>query len=230
MSEQGTSSVKLGLFVLAGLSLLILTLYMIGKNQHLFGSNFEVKARFRNVSGLTGGSNVRFSGIQAGTVKSIKLIDDTSIEVTMLIDEQMKLYIHKNSLASIGTEGLMGNKIVNILPGKTTAPLLQEGDLLPTQRMINTDELLQTLSRSNDNIADISEGLKSTIQRINSSTALWGILNENSLAVNLKASLGNISQASANANNMMKDLRSIITDVRNGKGSVGALLTDTSLS
>ncbi|HTI10538.1 MAG TPA: MlaD family protein [Puia sp.] len=230
MSVQGKSNVKLGLFVLAGLFLLILTLYLIGKNQHLFGSNFEVKARFRNVSGLTSGNNVRFSGIQVGTVKGIKLIADTSIEVTMLIDEGMRSYIHKNSLASIGTEGLMGNKIVNIMPDKEIAPPVKEGDLLPTQRVINTDEMLQTLFRTNNNIADISEALKSTVDRINNSSALWGILNESSLAANMKTSLLNIRQASMHASDMTGDLRDIILDIKQGKGSVGALLTDTSLA
>lgn len=230
MSVQGKSDVKLGLFVLAGLLLLILTLYMIGKNQHLFGSNFEVRARFRNVSGLMSGNNVRFSGIQVGTVKSIQLITDTSIEVTMRIDEGTKSYIRKNCVASIGTEGLMGNKIVNILPDKEPSLPVKAGDILPAQRVINTDEMLQTLFRTNNNIADISETLKSTVDRINNSTALWGILNENSLAANMKASLLNISQASVHANDMARDLRDIIRDVKDGKGSVGALLTDTSLT
>jgi phospholipid/cholesterol/gamma-HCH transport system substrate-binding protein len=230
MAAQNKNNIKLGLLVLAGLFLFILTLYIIGKNQHLFGSNFQIKARFENVNGLMKGNNIRFAGIQAGTVKSIKIINDTTIEVTMLIDNAMKPYVLKNAKVSVGTEGLIGNKIINIVPSKETAPVAEQGDLLQTQKIINTDEMLQTLYKTNNNIADISEELKSTVGRINSSTALWGILNEKSLAANLKASLYNISQASEKANEMVGDLRAIIGDVNNGKGSVGSLLKDTSLS
>jgi phospholipid/cholesterol/gamma-HCH transport system substrate-binding protein len=230
MSEQKVSNIKTGLFVLAGLFLLIFTLYMIGKNQNLFGSNFEVKARFRNVNGLISGNNIRFSGIQVGTVKDIRIIDDTTIEVEMLIDDKMKSFIHKNALASIGTEGLMGNKIVNILPMEGEAPAVQAGDVLAAQKGIDTDEMLQTLDKTNGNIADISAELKNTVHRINNSPALWDILNEKSLAVNMKASLEHISDASATADAMIRDLHTIVSDIKRGKGAAGTLLTDTAFA
>ena len=230
MLAEEKSNVRLGLFVLAGSFFLIMTLYMIGKNQNFFGSNFALMARFKNVNGLTRGDNIRFSGIQVGTVKSIKLINDTTIEVIMLIDHQMMPYIHKNAVASIGTEGLMGNKIVNILPGTQTGQSIEEGDLLSTKKIISTDEMLQTLDKTNSNIAEISENLKTAVLRLDSSKALWGILNDASLAINMKASLDNIREASAHANVMVTELHGIVTDVKNGKGLVGSLLTDTSLA
>ena len=227
MATGEKSNIKLGLFVLAGSFLLILTLYMIGKNQNIFGSNFELRARFRNVNGLTAGNNIRFSGIQVGTVKKIKVLNDTTIEVTMLVNDDMKTYIHRNARASIGTEGLMGNKIINILPSDQPGLPVAQGDLLPVNRSVNTDEMLQTLSRTNENIEEISEGLQSAVQRLNNSKALWAILGEASLAANLKISLQNISLASARASGMMADLHSMVADIKNGKGSVGAILTDT---
>jgi phospholipid/cholesterol/gamma-HCH transport system substrate-binding protein len=96
MATKKINNIKLGLFVLAGLLLLILGLYMIGRDSNLFGRNFELRARFENVQGLTPGNNIRYSGIQVGTVKKVKIISDTLIEVTMLIDEKMKSFIHKN--------------------------------------------------------------------------------------------------------------------------------------
>lgn len=230
MPDHKSNNIKLGLFVLAGLLLLVFSLYMLGRNENLFGSNFELRARFRNVSGLTKGNNIRFSGIQIGTVKSVKIANDSSIEVIMLIDEKVKSYIRENAVASIGTEGLMGNKVINITPVAGTAKQVEENDFLPVQKSINTDEMLQTLNKTNNNIAGISEDLKTTVERINKSSALWGILNEGSLAENLKTSLKNISLASANARDMTKELNTIIADVRNGKGSAGALLTDTAFS
>ena len=196
----------------------------------MFGSNFELKVHFKNAAGLTKGNNVRLSGIQVGTVKSVKFLNDSTIETVILISKKAKPYIHKNAVASIGNEGLMGNKIININPGKEISIEVEDGDTIGTKITFDTEEMMETLSKSNRNIAVISEGLKSTVQKINNSSALWGILNDKSLSVNLRASLNNISKASANANDMVKDIHGIIADIKNGKGSLGMLLTDTSFA
>lgn len=230
MAHSRTSNLKLGLLVLSGLFLFILTLYVIGKNENFFGSSFEIRARFTNVNGLLPGNNVRFAGIQAGTVKRIRIIDDTTIEVVLSIDKDMKPYIHKNALSTIGTEGLMGNKVINILPQTGPAAVVQVGDLLSTPKAVSTDEMLQTLANTNYNIADISVDLKATIRRINQSSAFWTILGDGGLARNLQSSLFNINQASANANGMTRDLRDIVSDAKNGKGSIGSLMRDTAFA
>jgi len=227
MATPTNSSTKLGLLVLSGLFLFILTLYIIGKNQNMFGSSYKLKARFTEVNGLMKGNNIRFSGIQAGTVKSIRIIDDTTIEVVMMINNDLKPYIHTNADASIGTEGLIGNKVINITPGKGIASIAEDGDMLNTRRLVNTEDMLQTLSKTNDNIATISEGLKQTVQRINTSAALWRLLNDSSLPANTRSALAHIRQASANADRLTGDLQGLISDVRHGKGAAGTLLADT---
>ena len=85
MVKKIVNNVKLGVFVVSGLAFLVLLLFMIGKNKSLFGSSYLLKAKFENVQGLIPGNNVRYSGIQAGTVKTIKIINDTTIEVSMMI-------------------------------------------------------------------------------------------------------------------------------------------------
>jgi phospholipid/cholesterol/gamma-HCH transport system substrate-binding protein len=227
MEEPVKNNFKLGLLVLAGLSLLILALYSIGKNQHLFGANFELKVRFTNASGLMTGNNIRFSGIQVGTVRHIEILNDTTIEVTMLIDKKVEHFIHINAVASIGTEGLMGNKVINITPSRTAAPLAEAGSMLPTQKNINTDEMLQTLYRTNNNIADISDDLKNTIHRIRNSTALGNLLDDSSLAIRLRSSLVHIDRAAANAQSFTKDIQDMIAHAKEGQGSIGQLITDT---
>ena len=114
MRNKKVDNAKVGLLVLLGLVFLVLTLYMIGKNRNLFGSTFTIKAVLNNVNGLVPGNNVRFKGIDVGTVKSITVANDTAIYVIMTIDKNMKPYIKKNAIASVGTDGLMGNKLINI--------------------------------------------------------------------------------------------------------------------
>jgi phospholipid/cholesterol/gamma-HCH transport system substrate-binding protein len=230
MSKKTSSNIKLGIFVLSGLAFLILMLYLIGKNENLFGSSFELKARFQNVLGLRSGNNIRYSGIQSGTVKKINILNDTTIEVVMLIDKKMKKYIRKSAIASIGTDGLMGNKLVNIYPSKEPAALVEDGDILQIRKTIDTDDMLQTLAKTNNDVSVIASELKSTVQRINNSTAAWKILNDESLPQNIRSSVANIRAATAKANEMVNNFNTLITDVKNGKGSLGAILTDSSIA
>lgn len=228
MAKRILDNVKLGIFVITGLVLLIFFLYLLGKNQSIFASRFEVKARFENVSGLVAGNNVRVSGIVVGIVEEVKLVNDTLVMVTLALDDEMRNVIRKNALASIGTDGLIGNRVVNILPAKEPAPLIEPGDILQSQKETSTEEMLRTLDQTNRNILVISEGLKQTIERINKSTQLATLLEDPSLSRNVKTALLNLRTATGTASETMEDLHLAIGDIRGGKGALGFLLTDTS--
>lgn len=230
MATKAINNLKLGIFVLAGLAIMIFALYMIGRDTNMFGRNYILKVRVDNVHGLTRGNNVRYSGIQVGTVKRVRILSDTLIEISMLIDEKMKKYIHKTDIVSMSTDGLMGNHILNIIPAKDGSPLAEDGDILSIKKSVNTDEMLETLDKTNRNIAEVSEELKSTVRRINSSTAFWKLLNDASIPENLRMSMFNIRKATATADKMVNDLHAVINDVKNGKGSLGAILTDTAIA
>lgn len=229
MAKRIANHLRLGVFVIAGLFFLVVLLYMIGQNQNLFGSTFVLKARFENASGLMPGNNVRFAGINAGTVDDVKVLNDTTIEVTMLIKTKMKEFIRKNAEASVGSDGLMGNKLVNITSVKYPAPIVEENDILRSGRTMDTEEMLKMLGGTNDEIAEIVAGLKLTISKINNSAALWQVLNDQTLPDYLRASLINVRYSTEGMNKMVSDLQSVVGNVRSGKGTVGALLTDTLL-
>lgn len=230
MSDSPGRNIRLGTMVLAGLALLITTLYIIGKNENMFGSHFSLRVRFRNINGLMIGNNIRFAGIQAGTVRQIRVLNDTTIELELLLDTKLQPYIHKNALAAVGTEGLIGNKIVNIIPVPERAPVVEPGDLLASQHSVSTDDMLLTLDHTNRNIAEITDGLKVTVSRINSSSALWNLLNDRRIPADVRRSLANLRSATEQAQNMTADLHNITQDIRNGKGSVGRLLVDTAFA
>ena len=129
MNTESQHKIKLGIFVIAGSLLLILGLYMIGKNKNIFGRTITITAYFDNISGLQPGNNVRYSGIDIGTVDGVRILNDSTIEVSMNIKDEMVEIVRMNSFASIGTDGLMGNKLINIDPellmlrrSKTEAP------------------------------------------------------------------------------------------------------------
>lgn len=230
MAKRTIDNLKLGIFVLTGLVLLIAFLYLLGKNQSIFTSRFEVEAHFENVSGLVPGNNVRVSGIVVGIVERIKLVSDTLVIVTLALDDDMSKVIRKNAIASIGTDGLIGNRVVNLLAAKEPAALIEPGDILQSLKDVSTEEMLRTLDQTNKNILVISEDLKQTIGRINQSSQLTALLNDPSLSQNIKAALLNLRNATGEASETMQDLHLAVGDVREGKGTVGYLLKDTSMA
>jgi phospholipid/cholesterol/gamma-HCH transport system substrate-binding protein len=117
MKKNSTNKIKLGIFVTLGLAVLILAIYFIGEKQLLFKNTFRLTGVFRNVAGLQAGNNVRLSGINIGTVENISLVSDTTVRVDIVIDESSRKFIKKDAIATIGSEGLIGNKVLVINPG-----------------------------------------------------------------------------------------------------------------
>lgn len=227
MAKKTINYLKLGLFVVAGIGFLIVLLYVIGRNQNMFGKTFVLKARFENVHGLMRGNNIRFGGVNAGTVGNVDVINDTTFEVTLLVKSKFRGHIHKNARVNITTDGLMGNKLINIIPARTAAPLVDGGDVLLSTKSPDTDEMLEVLANTNKDVAFIAQQLKQTIERVNTSKAVWDILNDETLPTNLRASLLRMKSASENLDQLTTNLNLIIYDVKSGKGTVGELLTDT---
>ncbi len=199
---------------------------MIGRNQNLFGSNFSLKARFKAVSGLTDGNNVRFSGINAGTVKGIQIINDTCIEVNMVLNKKLQSFISKSALAEIGNEGLMGNKVINLTPGTIPASPVEDGDMLQSKAEVNTGSMLETFSRTNDNVEVISSDLKFALKRLNSSKPLWEILEDTSLSRDITVTLRNFRKSSESFTSSASDLKDMISSIKKGEGVAGMLIAD----
>ena len=226
-NNKSLENSKLGLFVVAGLVFLVFSLYMIGRNQSLFGSTFAVTAEFNNVNGLVPGNDVRFSGIEVGTVDRIDLISDTTALVRMLIQTKYKDYIHQNAIATVGTDGLMGNKLINIKSASGTSPLVGEGSKIQTRKPVETDEMLQTLNTTNKNVAIITANLKEITIKLNQSNSLWSILSDTVMAADLKKVVKDIRAASINTSGLTRDAAEMVRKFKNGRGPAMALFTDT---
>ncbi|HSM64287.1 MAG TPA: MlaD family protein, partial [Gillisia sp.] len=146
MKKSSSQLIKLGLFVVIGTMLLIAALYFIGNRQHLFTKNIQLYSEFENVNGLQTGNNVRYSGINVGTVGNIEMTDSAKIVVQMMIEEKTGKYIRKDAIASIASDGLVGSMVVNILPGSLNLPKVISGDTITSYSRIGADEMLSTLN------------------------------------------------------------------------------------
>src|ERR1700754_5167731 len=157
-----SNNIKLGIFVICGLIILVTALYLVGANKNNWGSGIQVKIQFSDLDGLVEGDNVLYAGVAAGSVKKVQILNDTTIEVIILVNNKTGRFIHRNSVATIGSEGLMGNKVINITPGKRSASIINDGDYLPASQTEGIEQMLPKLSRIGDNVAVVSEVLKNT--------------------------------------------------------------------
>jgi phospholipid/cholesterol/gamma-HCH transport system substrate-binding protein len=159
MKKDAGSTIKLGVFISLGVAVLILGIYFIGEKQQIFKKTFRVSGVFRDVAGLQEGNNVRFSGINVGTVDNIRIASDSSVRVEILIGEGTRQFIKKDAVASIGSEGLMGNKILVITPGTGGQAEIENNDSVRTVQPINLDDLFTSLKTTIDNTNDITNDL-----------------------------------------------------------------------
>ncbi len=230
MNTQSENRIKLGVFVLIATLFLILGLYNIGSKKNFFSSKINVSAKFDDILGLLPGNNVRFNGINIGTVSKVYAISDSIIKVEFTINEDETKYISKNAIASIGTDGLLGNKLINISSGKVDGKTIKEGDNLGTLKSLKINLAMRTLINSNENVKKITENLINITESFNNEASLWKLLNDPEISKNVKNAIVEFKQTGANSAIITGDLSKIIKDVLNGKGSVGALLMDTSIS
>lgn len=230
MKTKAADNAKLGTFVMAGLLFLIVTLYMIGKNRNLLGATFTIKAIVSNVNGLLPGNNVRFKGIDVGTVKDIQIANDTGIYVIMTIDDKMKPYIRQNAIASIGTDGLMGNRLMNINSQPGEAPPVKEGSVIQSRKPIETDEMLRTLNTTNNNMERITSNLYEITIKLNSSKSLWNLLSDTVITSDLKIAVKDFRKAGTNTAELTANVKSMVKRFGQGQGLATAVFTDSVLS
>lgn len=195
MKKSNSNKIKLGVFVVLGLVLLIVGIYFIGQKQQLFSTNFHIHSVFKDISGLQVGNNVRFSGINVGVVENIALIADTAVRVDLIIDENVRKFIKKDARAIIGSDGLMGNKIIVIIPGTAGKTAIEDNDNIATSSSVNFDDIMQSLKVTSDNAAIVTEDLAIIMDNISSGRGTIGkLFMDSAFAQDIDKTLTNIKQ------------------------------------
>ena len=230
MEKTTSQKIRLGLFVIIGLFLFVIAIYFIGDKQKMFGQTNHLKAVFNNVSGLQLGNNVRYSGVNAGTIRSINMINDTIIEVDMLIDKDIFHHIKKDAVAIIGSDGLVGNMIINIIPGKGAQPIVAPGDQIATMKRVQTDELLSTLGVTNQNAATLTADLLKITKEITEGKGTMGLLLKDSImSEDLKQTIHYLKLTTKGSSESVTKLNNLIGTLEN-KNNVIGLLKDTAVA
>lgn len=220
MNKESGFQWKLGMFVIIGLVLFVATIYFVGKQKNIFGSTFNLKSNFKSVSGLEVGNNVRFSGINIGTVSEIELVTDSSVVVKFLIKDEVQQFIKTDAIASIGSDGLMGDKVLTISPGTHSNKSVKDNDIIASRKPIDMEDVMSSVKKSVDNAGIITAQLAQfTYNMNNGNGTLSKLMTDQEFANSLKNTLANLESSS-------NEFASFTTKMNSGKGALSKLVSD----
>jgi len=245
--------IRLGLFVIGGLALFVLAIFIIGKQKNLFNPVFKVTATFYNVSGLQVGNNIRFSGINVGTVNNITIINDSTVRVEMIVRREIQQFIKADSEVAIGSEGLIGDRLLIITQGSTDAPVVAEGQELASKEPVETDAIIASLEVTAGHVEVITKQLAEIMTSINQGEGTLGLLlQDTTTANNVDQTIANFKKSSEGLDETIEitkdnvfafmvslketaaktevasqQLGEIMTRINSGEGALGMLIQDT---
>ncbi len=240
--------IRLGLFVAGGFVLFVLAIFIIGKQKNLFNSVFKLTSTFSNVSGLQIGNNIRFTGINIGTVENIIIINDTTVKVDLIIKTDVWQFIKSDCKVTLGSDGIIGDKLIIILPGSPDAPLAKEGQRLESIETIVKSEIMARLDATTANIEDISKQVSDIAGKINGGNGtLNRLIRDSILAENFNQTIANLTRFSngltgsdvvmasmkvtaLNAEDISHQLALIMNKINKGDGTLGRLIQDSTMA
>jgi len=230
MEKAKRKNILLGFFVMVGITIFIYGIFQVGSKKSMFQKTFNISARFRNATGLKTGSNIRYNGVKVGIVKAVALINDTLVQVDMQIEENKRSFITRNAIASIASDGLMGDKIINITTSKSGGELIQNNDTIQAHNPLVTDQVFQTLNTTNENIKVISENLKELTTTFNTENGtIQSLYKDTTMANNLRQSFKNLNDVVGKVLVVSNNLEEITTQIQRGNGMAGKLINDTAI-
>ena len=196
--------VRLGMFIAGGLLIFVAAVFIIGRQKNLFISVYKLTTTFHNVSGLQVGNNIRFSGINVGTVDNISIIDDSTVKVDMLIQKSVQKFIKEDCEAAIGSAGLIGDRILILSQGSNTAALTKNGHKITSKEPVEPDAIMASLQVTADNAAIVSVQLAEIMIKVNSGGGTLGrFIQDTAIAENINQTIMNLKKSSKGLNENM---------------------------
>lgn len=232
---QNKRAVIVGIFILLGLIILVVTIFTLGGQKKTFVKTISVKAVFNDVNGLLQGGNVWYAGVKVGSVKRITIAGDSRVEVLMHLEKSVVSHIHKNSMAKISSDGLIGNKIIVIYGGDMSSPVVEANDVLAVENASGNSDMMATLQQNNKNLLSITTDFKSVSRKIDSGNGLIStLINDPALASRLRLSMNDLQAAVANfktasvtGNTVFNNLQAFSGKLNQPGSSINKFVSDT---
>ena len=219
------NDLKTGIFVAIGLLAIMVSIIVLGGDQFLFRSTSTLRARFPQVQGLAKGSIVSLAGVPVGNINKLYFVEGvTDIEIEMDINRDHFTRITTGSLASVKTQGALGDKYIYITPGAPEAEVLKSGALIATDQQKDLIDIIAARGAELGNVIEVVKEARDLLRSINEGGKSAQVMT-------------NMLNATNNMNKMLSDVRSetlpkmnrILTKIDEGQGTLGQLINDPSL-
>jgi len=244
---------KVGLLITAGLAVALVAVLSVGERQGLLKQRYYLNARFDDVSGLQEVAPVRVSGFQVGVVKSIALVEvggRQKVEVRLRIEKQAQPRIRQGSKTKISSMGLLGDKLVEIVPASIDHPMMENGEELSTIAVMAPEEIMGRVAEISDTLNSTAISLNVIMKKIEKGTGTLGkmiddprlytnldsvMVSMNHLILLIKSSKGTIGKLMNdpamynNLNQTMSNINTISDSLKRGQGTLGRLIREPEL-
>lgn len=233
MRRKMEIEMQAGIFLFVGLMAAMITILMMGGGQSLFAKTYKIHLEVNDTSGLAKGASVRSGGVKVGIVDEIDFSDSYEhIRITLKIDESARKRIKEDSMVQLQTQGVLGDKYIEISGGSPGAPSLPEGGTIGVSQgkdlsavFAEGSDALQLLK---ENLANLKV-LTASLARRNQMESIMANLNETTGNLKEITKKLNSSNAMENLGATMKNLQAVTDKMKNGEGTIGALMSDASL-
>lgn len=256
MEPNKNRKIAVALFIISGFVLFLVAIFVIGSKENLFTPTFKLRSEFETVSGLKTGASVRFNGISVGKVDNVDIRGTDKVLVTMTLEKSVQKYIKKDSKATVSSEGLVGNKVVEITSGSEQAPSVDDNEQLASIKPVEVQDIIASLKVSSDNASEITKDLSEITTKVNQGEGTLGqLVNNQSLYNNVDSTFrsfstysgqlntvfgkinvtvdnvtGDVEKLSGQLNKISADIGEIVRKMNSNESIVGTLLTDTTFA
>jgi phospholipid/cholesterol/gamma-HCH transport system substrate-binding protein len=226
---------KVGLVILVALVILTVGMVRLGQAANLFAERYELVAFVPNANGLREGGGVMVAGQLAGTIRDIEFLDpdaDTTrnLRIVMAVDERLQDQIRTNSMVRVRTQGLLGDKVLDISPGTPTEAVLQPGDTLELQPSLDYEQVIAQASEAVDDVVQLTEDLKNITGGIVAGEGTIGqLVNNRALYDEFTATMARTNQLLARLQNPNGTFARLIDDPALYESLTGTLTATDSL-
>ncbi|PIR16325.1 MAG: hypothetical protein COV46_08750 [Deltaproteobacteria bacterium CG11_big_fil_rev_8_21_14_0_20_49_13] len=203
MINKEKTQIKVGIFIFFGLILAMYVIFMLGGEKELFESRYKLIANFRDISGLRTGAPIQLAGLKVGFVDQVKFPESLAakdIMLTLMISKKFQTRIRQDSIATVNTQGLLGDKFIYISVGSEDQPVLKDNDAIESRETVSLYDFAEKSS-------EILEDVK------NASTSVAQFFTD-------------MSSSKKDMKETLRSMRDILGQVKSGKGLVGAMLYD----
>jgi phospholipid/cholesterol/gamma-HCH transport system substrate-binding protein len=231
MDKTTRKKIMLGAFTFIAGVFLLLCIFLVGKKENLFNSTFTLSVIFTDINGTKKGNYVHFAGLRIGTVKAMTFVNDSTIVVDMVLRKEIQHLIKIDSKVYISTEGLVGDKIIDIKPVHKSKISINDHTTLIGINPFDTHEMIQTLLSTNDNANTISYNLAKLSDRLTKPhKGLLSSLTEDTTVVNdFTDIMSSLKNTGIQISGLSTRLKRITDNIDLDKGALGALLQDPGL-